>query len=107
MAIVIGAARVAIVWRFMSVAPMGWFAHSIPRDRSRRNPAGLRTRYVPRRFLRSLDKLGFSESLLIMDNSSFSVREVLAGKAPKDGPVTVRGWVRTRRDSKAGISFVH
>ncbi len=22
-------------------------------------------------------------------------------------PVSVRGWVRTRRDSKAGISFVH
>ncbi len=36
-----------------------------------------------------------------------SVREILAGRAPKDTPVTVRGWVRTRRDSKAGISFVH
>src|SRR5216110_934126 len=35
------------------------------------------------------------------------VREVLAGEAPKDAPVTVKGWVRTRRDSKAGISFVH
>ncbi|MSQ18248.1 MAG: asparagine--tRNA ligase [Betaproteobacteria bacterium] len=32
--------------------------------------------------------------------------EVLAGKAPTDTPVTVRGWVRTRRDSKAGFSFV-
>src|SRR5204862_6330802 len=31
----------------------------------------------------------------------------LAGGAPKDAPVTVQGWVRTRRDSKAGISFVH
>src|SRR5258708_36158114 len=30
----------------------------------------------------------------------------LAGKAPKDSPVTLKGWVRTRRDSKAGISFV-
>jgi asparaginyl-tRNA synthetase len=29
------------------------------------------------------------------------------GRAPKDAPVTVKGWVRTRRDSKAGISFVH
>ena len=29
------------------------------------------------------------------------------GRAPKDSPVTVKGWVRTRRDSKAGISFVH
>jgi asparaginyl-tRNA synthetase len=36
-----------------------------------------------------------------------SVREVLAGKAPKDAPVTVKGWVRTRRDSKAGFSFIH
>jgi asparaginyl-tRNA synthetase len=35
------------------------------------------------------------------------VRSILAGEAPKDAPVTVRGWVRTRRDSKAGISFVH
>jgi asparaginyl-tRNA synthetase len=33
--------------------------------------------------------------------------DVLAGRAPADAPVTVRGWVRTRRDSKAGISFVH
>ncbi len=32
---------------------------------------------------------------------------ILAGRAPQDAPVTVRGWVRTRRDSKAGISFVN
>jgi asparaginyl-tRNA synthetase len=42
-----------------------------------------------------------------MDKSAFSVREILAGAAPKDAPVTVKGWVRTRRDSKAGISFLH
>jgi asparaginyl-tRNA synthetase len=36
-----------------------------------------------------------------------SCAEVLAGRAPKDKPVTVKGWVRTRRDSKAGISFVN
>jgi asparaginyl-tRNA synthetase len=42
-----------------------------------------------------------------MDKTAFSVREILAGHAPKDSPVTVKGWVRTRRDSKAGISFVH
>jgi asparaginyl-tRNA synthetase len=42
-----------------------------------------------------------------MDNSEFSVRAILAGEAPADTPVTVKGWVRTRRDSKAGISFVH
>src|SRR6202049_3517007 len=42
-----------------------------------------------------------------MDGRAFNVRSVLAGEAPKDIPITVRGWVRTRRDSKAGISFVH
>jgi asparaginyl-tRNA synthetase len=39
--------------------------------------------------------------------SSISCSELLAGRAPGDAPVTVKGWVRTRRDSKAGISFVH
>jgi len=38
---------------------------------------------------------------------SFPCSEILAGRAPQDARVTVRGWVRTRRDSKAGISFVH
>src|SRR6476660_6958924 len=33
--------------------------------------------------------------------------DVLSGRAPKDAQVTIRGWVRTRRDSKAGISFVN
>ena len=42
-----------------------------------------------------------------MDSIQLSVREVLAGRAPKDAPVTVKGWVRTRRDSKAGFSFIH
>jgi asparaginyl-tRNA synthetase len=36
-----------------------------------------------------------------------SVKSILSGLAPADRPVTVRGWVRTRRDSKAGLSFVH
>jgi len=34
------------------------------------------------------------------------VVDVLQGRAAVDSQVTVRGWVRTRRDSKAGISFV-
>jgi asparaginyl-tRNA synthetase len=42
-----------------------------------------------------------------MDKQAFNVREILAGRAPADTAVTVKGWVRTRRDSKAGISFVH
>ncbi len=42
-----------------------------------------------------------------MGKNEFNVRAILAGKAPLDAAVTVKGWVRTRRDSKAGISFVH
>jgi asparaginyl-tRNA synthetase len=42
-----------------------------------------------------------------MDTRGVSVRGILAGQAPTNAPVTVKGWVRTRRDSKAGISFVH
>jgi asparaginyl-tRNA synthetase len=42
-----------------------------------------------------------------MDTDVLNVRAILAGKAPSDTPVAVRGWVRTRRDSKAGISFLH
>jgi asparaginyl-tRNA synthetase len=42
-----------------------------------------------------------------MTQTTFDVRAILAGAAPADTPVTVKGWVRTRRDSKAGISFVH
>jgi asparaginyl-tRNA synthetase len=38
---------------------------------------------------------------------AYSCARVLAGEAPANVPVTLRGWVRTRRDSKAGISFVH
>src|SRR5262245_45099255 len=40
-------------------------------------------------------------------HKSFNVRAILAGEAPKHESVAVKGWVRTRRDSKAGISFVH
>ena len=39
--------------------------------------------------------------------TTFSCADILAGRAPADASVTVRGWVRTRRDSKAGVSFVH
>ncbi len=38
--------------------------------------------------------------------STLSGRAILSGAAPKDIPVTIKGWVRTRRDSKAGISFL-
>lgn len=36
-----------------------------------------------------------------------AVKDVLAGRFSVGETVTVRGWVRTRRDSKAGISFVN
>jgi asparaginyl-tRNA synthetase len=36
-----------------------------------------------------------------------SVKQVLAGQVPVDSKVELKGWVRTRRDSKGGFSFVH
>src|SRR5215831_4442057 len=36
-----------------------------------------------------------------------SVARVNAGQIPIGAEVTVRGWVRSRRDSKAGLSFIH
>jgi asparaginyl-tRNA synthetase len=39
--------------------------------------------------------------------NSVDISLALAGKVPLGTPVTVRGWVRTRRDSKAGVSFIH
>lgn len=36
-----------------------------------------------------------------------AVKDVLNGRFAVGDTVTVRGWVRTRRDSKAGISFVN
>lgn len=37
----------------------------------------------------------------------YTIEECLAGKAPLDETITVRGWVKTRRDSKAGLSFIN
>jgi asparaginyl-tRNA synthetase len=39
--------------------------------------------------------------------NSVDIAQALAGKVPLGEPVRVRGWVRTRRDSKAGVSFIH
>ncbi len=38
--------------------------------------------------------------------SVLAITDVLAGKFPVDESITVHGWIRTRRDSKAGISFL-
>ncbi len=35
-----------------------------------------------------------------------SIVDVLQGKIAIGETVTVRGWIRTRRDSKAGLSFL-
>jgi asparaginyl-tRNA synthetase len=45
--------------------------------------------------------------VLEVEVSRHAVAELLAGKVPVGSAVTVKGWVRTRRDSKAGVSFVH
>ena len=44
------------------------------------------------------------ESNPLMTHSS--VKDILAGQFPVGSTVTTKGWIRTRRDSKAGISFL-
>ncbi len=39
--------------------------------------------------------------------SVVSIAQALSGQIAQDSQVTVRGWVRTRRDSKAGLSFIN
>ncbi|MBC7623680.1 MAG: asparagine--tRNA ligase, partial [Aeromicrobium sp.] len=39
--------------------------------------------------------------------SHHSCLSILSGRAPAETPITIKGWVKTRRDSKAGISFVN
>jgi asparaginyl-tRNA synthetase len=41
------------------------------------------------------------------DARSARIAGLLAGRTPVGEGVTIAGWVRTRRDSKAGMSFVH
>jgi asparaginyl-tRNA synthetase len=38
--------------------------------------------------------------------NSLTIREILAGRVGAGAAVAVEGWVRTRRDSKAGLSFL-
>jgi asparaginyl-tRNA synthetase len=38
--------------------------------------------------------------------SRLSVSEILAGRVPLEEVVNIKGWIRTRRDSKAGFSFL-
>jgi asparaginyl-tRNA synthetase len=39
--------------------------------------------------------------------TSLTIKELLAGRASVGETVTAEGWIRTRRDSKAGLSFLH
>jgi asparaginyl-tRNA synthetase len=36
----------------------------------------------------------------------FSIKQCLSGEISVDEPVTVQGWVKTRRDAKDGLSFI-
>jgi asparaginyl-tRNA synthetase len=38
--------------------------------------------------------------------TSYPIATLLSGKIPLDSEIIVKGWVKTRRDSKAGISFI-
>ena len=38
--------------------------------------------------------------------TNYATADLLAGKVPVNSTITVHGWVRTRRDSKAGVSFI-
>ena len=40
--------------------------------------------------------------IFVMNNKTFNVRSILAGEAPKDVAITVKGWVRTRRRLESG-----
>lgn len=39
-------------------------------------------------------------------SNNYTVADLLTGKVAIDTTVTIGGWVRTRRDSKAGVSFI-
>ena len=39
--------------------------------------------------------------------SKYSIAQALAGDCPAGNEIQLNGWVRTRRDSKAGLSFVN
>src|SRR3954465_2768578 len=41
-----------------------------------------------------------------MSSSATRIALVLAGEVPVGSKVTIEGWIRTRRDSKAGLSFL-
>src|SRR5688572_32956303 len=59
----------------------------------------------PRRLKRERGPLPTALESTVM--RATNIDDILRGRAPQDTPVTVKGWIRTRRDSKAGFSFLH
>src|SRR6266540_7493540 len=43
----------------------------------------------------------------MLPSDEIAIGSILAGRIPTGTHVAVHGWVRTRRDSKAGLSFIH
>lgn len=58
----------------------------------------------PRVALEPAAGIALSSPTIMTENT---IADLLGGKVPVAQTVTVEGWVRTRRDSKAGISFIH
>lgn len=51
--------------------------------------------------------LRFAAQLSSPPMTTISIQQALSGAVQPGTRVTIQGWVRTRRDSKAGFSFVH
>ncbi len=50
---------------------------------------------------------GFAAKVQLIIMSFTTIKKALSGRTTVGTYVTVRGWVRTRRDSKAGFSFIN
>jgi asparaginyl-tRNA synthetase len=52
----------------------------------------------------SLGKRAWQEGILMTQRT---IQEILAGLVDVGSQIVIEGWLRTRRDSKAGLSFLH
>ena len=57
--------------------------------------------------LKTYNKYTLKEQMMADISVDISVKQALKGQIEFDTIVTVKGWVRTRRDSKAGFSFIN
>src|SRR5205823_22014 len=69
-----------------------------------RQPASRNTAALALASLREIIARRFTEETHM---AGVMIADALKGKVPAGETVTVKGWVRTRRDSKGGFSFVH